>query len=100
MMGKEILTNRVKSYRNICFRMDESIENSAAVCFFITSEYQTSKICRKELEYAEKLEIPLILCRCRTNLKPSGWVGLICGGLIWYDFTDLSDKLVNPTMNK
>jgi hypothetical protein len=80
--------------------MAEAVENSAAVCFFMTSEYQTSKSCRKELEYAEKLEIPLIPCRCRTDFKPSGWLGLISAGLIWYDFRDLSDKPVNTTMNK
>ncbi|CAF1436813.1 unnamed protein product [Rotaria sp. Silwood1] len=80
--------------------MAEAVENSAAVCFFMTPKYQSSKSCRKELEYAEKLEIPLIPCRCRVDFKPSGWLGIISAGLLWYDFRDLSDKPVNNTMNK
>ncbi len=63
----------------------------------MTPKYQTSKSCRKELEYAEKLEIP---CRYRADFKPFGWFGLIAAGLVWFDFRDLSDKPVNRTMNK
>ncbi len=80
--------------------MSKAVENSAAVCFFMTPEYQISRSGRKELEYADKLEIPLIACRCRADFKPSGWLGLISAGLTWYDFRDLSDKRVNCTMNK
>ncbi|CAF1584478.1 unnamed protein product, partial [Adineta ricciae] len=85
---------------NINDGMAQAVENSAAICFFMTPEYQKSKSCRKELEYAEKLEIPLIPCRCRVDFKPSAWLGLISAGLKWYDFRDLSDKPVNATMNQ
>ncbi|UJR24612.1 hypothetical protein I4U23_005987 [Adineta vaga] len=80
--------------------MAEAVENSLAVCFFMTPEYQKSKNCKRELEYADKLEIPVISCRCRADFKPSGWLGLIAAGLVSYDFRDLSDKPVNATMNK
>ena len=80
--------------------MAEAVENSAAVCFFMTQEYQDSKNCKKELQYADKLEIPLIPCRCSASFKPSGWLGLISAGLMSYDFRDLSDVPVNTTMNK
>jgi hypothetical protein len=80
--------------------MAEAVERSAAICFFMTPEYQKSKSCRKELEYADKLEIPLIACRCRPDFKPSGWLGILSAGLMSYDFRDLSDAPVNTTMNK
>ncbi|CAF0872879.1 unnamed protein product [Adineta steineri] len=85
---------------NVNDGMAQAVENSAAICFFMTPEYQKSKSCRKELEYADKLEIPLIPCRCRADFKPSGWLGLISAGLMWYDFRDLSDAPVNATINK
>ena len=80
--------------------MAEAVENSAAVCVFITPEYEASRNCKKELEYADDLEIPIIPCRCRADFKPKGWLRLITGSLMSYDFRDLSDKPVNITMNK
>ena len=94
------MKNEIAQLRNYSLRMAEAVENSAAVCFFMTESYQTSKNCKKELEYADKLEIPIIPCRCDGKFKPSGWLGFISAGLMWYDFRDLSDKPVNSTMNK
>ena len=84
----------------LAYRMAAAVENSAAVCFFITPEYQESRNCRRELEYADKLDIPLIACRCREGFKPSGWLGIISASLLSYDFRDLSDKPINVTMNR
>ena len=80
--------------------MAEAVENSAAVCYFITPEYETSRNCRKELQYADTLDIPLIPCRCRADFKPSGWLGLISAGLMWYDFRDPSEPAMTTTLNK
>ena len=80
--------------------MAAAVENSAAVCFFLTPEYQESRSCKRELEYADKLGIPLIACRCCADFKPSSWLGIISASLLAYDFRDLSERPINRTLNK
>ncbi|CAF2936716.1 unnamed protein product [Rotaria sp. Silwood2] len=72
--------------------MAAAVENSKAVCFFLSKDYQDSRACKKELQYADELEKPLIPCRLLRDWKPSGWLGLINTGLKWYDFRDFDDN--------
>jgi hypothetical protein len=75
--------------------MAEAVEESLAVCCFITPEYQKSKCCKMELEYAHKLDKPIIPCFL-TNFQPRKWLGILTAGLIYYDFSnDSYDIVVN-----
>lgn len=75
--------------------MAEAVEESLAVCCFITPEYQESKYCKMELEYASKLNKPIIPCFL-TDFQPRKWLGLLTAGLIYYDFSnDSSDVIVD-----
>jgi len=65
--------------------MAEAVEESLAVCCFITPEYQESKCCKMELEYAHKLDKPIIPCFL-TDFQPRKWLGILTAGLICYRF--------------
>ena len=67
--------------------MAEAVEDSLAVCYFITPEYQESKYCEMELKYANQLNIPIIPCFL-TDFKPRKWLGLLTAGIIRYDFSN------------
>lgn len=65
--------------------MAEAVEGSLGICCFITPEYQQSKYCKMELEYANKLNIPIMPCYL-TDFQPSKWLGILTAGLIHYNF--------------
>lgn len=75
--------------------MAEAVEESLAVCCFATPEYQESKYCKMELEYANKLNKPIIPCFL-ADFQPRKWLGILTAGLIYYNFSnDSSDVVVN-----
>ena len=65
--------------------MAEAVEDSIAVCCFLTPEYQESKCCKMELKYANDLNKPIIPCFL-TDFQPRKWLGLLTAGLIRYSF--------------
>ena len=67
--------------------MAEAVEDSLAVCCFLTPEYQESKCCKMELKYANDLDKPIIPCFL-TDFQPKKWLGLLTAGLIRYNFSD------------
>jgi len=67
--------------------MADAVEGSEVVIVGLSSKYQNSKNCRLEGEYAHlnsKTIVPLMM---ENNFRPSGWLGLIIGGKLWFDFT-------------
>jgi len=67
--------------------MAEAVEGSEVVVVGLSSKYQNSKNCRLEGEYAHlnsKIIVPLMM---ESNFRPTGWLGLIIGGKLWFDFT-------------
>lgn len=67
--------------------MAEAVEGSEVVIVCLSSKYQNSKNCRLEGEYAHlnsKTIIPLMM---ENNFRPTGWLGLIIGGRLWFDFS-------------
>jgi hypothetical protein len=67
--------------------MAEAVEGSEVVVVALSSKYQNSKNCRLEGEYAHlnsKTIVPLMM---ESNFRPTGWLGLIIGGRLWFDFT-------------
>ncbi|CAF1097637.1 unnamed protein product [Adineta steineri] len=71
--------------------MSEAIENSAAVCCFITSKYQSSPYCKKELLYAQDCQKKLIPCLMDSDptWKPTEWLGYAIIDIMYIDFRDL-----------
>ena len=57
----------------------------------ITSKYQSSPYCKKELLYAENQRIPVIPCLMDKDPKwmPSGWLGYTIIDILYLDFRDL-----------
>jgi hypothetical protein len=75
--------------------MAEAVEDSLAVCCFITPEYQESKFCKMELKYANDLNKPIIPCFL-TDFQPRKWLGIITAGLIRYNFSGaVKDDVLN-----
>ncbi|KAK6186797.1 hypothetical protein SNE40_006068 [Patella caerulea] len=67
--------------------MAEAIEQAEVVLICMSRKYKDSPNCRAEGEYAHqrrKKIIPLILER---NYQPDGWLGLILGAKLFYDFS-------------
>lgn len=81
-----------KGAANINEAMAVGVENAACVIPFISEQYQNSKNCRKELNYADNQEIPVIPVMADKNkkYKPTKWLGIIVAGLLYFD-------LRNPT---
>ncbi len=73
--------------------MAEAVEESLAICCFITPEFQQSRYCKMELEYANQLNKPIIPCFV-TNFQPKKWLGLLTAGLIRYDFSNDLNAIV------
>jgi hypothetical protein len=74
--------------------MAEGVENAAIVCCFMSPEYQESKNCKLELQYAQtqgKRIIPCIVTG-QKGWKPSNWLGLIIAGLLYIKFKDDSEE--------
>ncbi|CAF4977391.1 unnamed protein product, partial [Rotaria sp. Silwood1] len=76
--------------------MSEAIENAAAICCFITSKYQSSPYCKKELLYAQDCQKPLIPCLmdADSTWRPTEWLGYAIIDIMYIDFRDL---LTNKT---
>jgi len=67
--------------------MAEAVEGSTVVLVGLSAKYQASKNCRLEGEYAHlqsKIIIPMMM---EANFRPTGWLGLIMGGKLWFDFS-------------
>ncbi len=71
--------------------MADGIENAAAVCCFITSKYQSSPYCKKELLYTENRGIPIIPCLMDSDPQwmPTSWLGYSIIDILYLDFRDL-----------
>ncbi|CAM4819426.1 unnamed protein product [Rotaria magnacalcarata] len=75
----------------------EGVENAAAVCCFLTSDYEQSLSCQSELQYAQKRQKPIIPCMLTsaTTWKPSDWLEEITRELVFVDFHDVSESNID-----
>uniref|UniRef100_A0A1I8GCP2 TIR domain-containing protein n=3 Tax=Macrostomum lignano TaxID=282301 RepID=A0A1I8GCP2_9PLAT len=71
---------------NINDSMAAGVDNAAVVCPFITAKYQESKNCKKELNYADARDVPIVPAMAELKFKATGWLGIITAGLLWMDF--------------
>jgi hypothetical protein len=80
--------------------MAEAVEQSFCVIMCITLKYKNSKSCKQEIEYADKLNKPLIPLMLQKGYIPDSWLGLILGKKIYidakiYNYKTTIDKLIN-----
>ncbi|XP_069386295.1 uncharacterized protein [Paralichthys olivaceus] len=76
---------------NINDAMAAGVEEAVVICPFMTPEYQASRSCKKELNYAETREVIMVPVMLAKNWEASEWLGLITAGLLWVDFRN-ADK--------
>ena len=57
--------------------MAKAVESASIVIPLISSEYQNSENCEKELSYADSLKKNILPVLLEPNFKSSGWLALI-----------------------
>ncbi|XP_061178684.1 uncharacterized protein LOC133187346 [Saccostrea echinata] len=67
--------------------MSLAIENAAVVLICMSQKYKESPSCRSEAEYAYKLRKCVVPLRLEPRYVPDGWLGLIIGTKLYFDFT-------------
>jgi len=67
--------------------MAEAVENSAAVLVCMSQKYQESQNCRLEAEYSLQQTKPIIPLVFQEKWRPSGWLGMLLGAKMYFDFT-------------
>ncbi|XP_062617783.1 uncharacterized protein LOC134279406 [Saccostrea cucullata] len=67
--------------------MSLAIENAAVVLVCMSQKYKESPNCRSEAEYAYKLRKCVVPLRLEPRYVPDGWLGLIIGTKLYFDFT-------------
>ena len=65
-------------------KMAFAVENSYAVVVGMSLDYNQSRSCRTEAEYAHELNKPMIFVKAKDDYKARGWLGLILGKDLWY----------------
>lgn len=67
--------------------MASAIEEASLVLIFFTEQYKMSPSCRSEAEYCYKMQRPFIPVRMQKKYIADGWLGLILGSKLFFDFT-------------
>eukprot|EP01052_Picozoa_sp_SAG31_P018536 SAG31_NODE_1317_length_8836_cov_3.151311_1_plen_650_part_00 len=68
--------------------MAEAVEGAYAVCIVLSPQYKESGACRTEADYAYTLKKHTIPLMATANYKPDGWLGILVGSKLWYNFYD------------
>ncbi|CAL1544853.1 unnamed protein product [Lymnaea stagnalis] len=72
-------------------KMSEAVENAAAVLICMSPHYKESPYCKLEAEYAFMQKVPTIFLLMEAGYQPDGWLGLLLGAKIFYDFSGKYD---------
>ncbi|KAK6182097.1 hypothetical protein SNE40_009859 [Patella caerulea] len=78
--------------------MAKAVEQAEIVIMCMSRKYKNSENCRAEAEYAFKKKRRIIPILMETDYEPDGWLGIIQGSKLWYDFSD--DQLMNSNMSR
>eukprot|EP00051_Salpingoeca_urceolata_P005621 m.75029 g.75029 ORF g.75029 m.75029 type:complete len:601 (-) comp14465_c0_seq1:306-2108(-) len=66
--------------------MADAVENAACVLVCMSESYKASPNCRLEANYAHQRQVPFLPLMMETGYAPDGWLGLLLGTRLWYDF--------------
>ena len=75
---------------NIYKKMSEAVETSDLIIVCMSSKYQASENCNRELQYAQDLRKKIIPIKIEEEYRPQGPLGLIVSGALYVDFSDPS----------
>ncbi|XP_046350500.2 uncharacterized protein LOC124131332 [Haliotis rufescens] len=67
--------------------MAEAVEGASVVVVCMSERYKLSQNCRSEAEYAFDLRKPIIPLILQRDYKPNGWMGIIKGTKLYFDFS-------------
>ncbi|KAH9500422.1 hypothetical protein Btru_071847 [Bulinus truncatus] len=84
--GYDLWIDTDKMGGNLMDSMAHAVENSWLVLLFISQKYKDSKNCRFVAEYAFKRNKELIIVKAQPRYEPDGWLGLLLGLMLDYDF--------------
>jgi len=68
--------------------MAEAVENASCVLICMSRKYKDSPHCRMTGEYVNNVRKSFIPIMMESNYKPDGWLGILLGGRLWYDYTN------------
>ncbi|XP_070554362.1 uncharacterized protein [Ptychodera flava] len=71
--------------------MAGAVEKAEVVLICMSEKYKDSPSCRSEAEYTYKLHKPFIPLRVQRGYAPDGWLGILIGTKLYFDFSDLSN---------
>lgn len=94
-------------YGNINAAMAAAVENAAVICPFMTEDYEKSKACELELNYARDRNVEVVPCMTQmqasngSSYRASGWLGALTAGKLWMDFrnTDGDEALITERVD-
>ncbi|XP_066925865.1 uncharacterized protein [Clytia hemisphaerica] len=82
---------------NIYQKMAEGVENAAVILVCMSTKYENSVNCNRELQFSQDKRKQLIPIMIEAGYRPGGALGLIIAGLKYVDFSnpgDFDDKMV------
>ena len=65
-----------------------AVENASIVIPMISSEYQHSENCEKELSYADSLKKNIVPVLLEPKFKPTGWLALVIARFKYVDISE------------
>ena len=81
-------------YANVNDSMAEGVEGAAVVVPIMSTKYQHSKNCKKELNYADDSGKPIVPVMAQPGFRATGWLGALTAGLLWHPLDDSPDSVV------
>lgn len=67
--------------------MSAAVENCTVFLMCYSTGYSKSDNCKSEAEYAKKKKKIIVPCKIEKDYDPSGWLGIIIGSKLFFDFT-------------
>ncbi|XP_055896555.1 uncharacterized protein LOC106060007 isoform X2 [Biomphalaria glabrata] len=67
--------------------MAKAVEHSEVILMCMSEKYKESANCRLEAEYAANCGKPIIPLLMQHSYKPNGWLGILLGSKIFYEFS-------------
>lgn len=64
-----------------------AVEKSSVILICMSQKYKDSPSCRSEAEYVYKLRKSFIPLRLQTGYIPDGWLGIMIGTKLYFDFS-------------
>ncbi|XP_055873119.1 uncharacterized protein LOC106050690 isoform X2 [Biomphalaria glabrata] len=85
-LGYNLWIDKEKMEINVFESMSQAVEDSSIVIMCISQKYKDSAYCKMEAEYTSNLKKDYLIVKVTPNYKPDGWLGLMLGQKLYFDF--------------